>query len=126
MKDKVLLDKLRVATIEAKLKEEESKIAEQEKLKKIQRDKARKEVEKKFKNFENRLMQEANSGSSYEVVEIIKTPDFSNWDLHIQESFKFLQDKGFEPEVRERKEGDIPRAYSTKEAPYFIIVSWEE
>ena len=95
---------------------------------------ARKKAEKSLKNFDKKLFNDANRGWEYYLVKTIKKENISNgdgskienWPIEDQELFKLLEERGYEPEIRKRNDGDRPTAYSSHDKPYMIIVSWEE
>ncbi|EKD25633.1 MAG: hypothetical protein ACD_80C00010G0002 [uncultured bacterium (gcode 4)] len=131
MKNITLLLELREATKKAKEAVLKRIQLEEEKKKENERKEIRKQVEKKLRNLERDMMSDASCGNSYTIVHTVQERDkksnkFEDWSIELQEIYKFLEEKGLEPEVRKRIDGDRPTAYSVEECPYAIIVSWEE
>lgn len=137
MKNTVLFEKLRETTRQAKENELKEIQLKEKKEKEAERKEMKKRVEKKLKNIEQEMLNSASNGHPYHVVEMIwlnttkskkieKCNKIEEWTIELQETYKLLEERGFDPEIRKRSDGDQPSAYSVGEVPYVIAVSWEE
>lgn len=134
MKNKTLLLQLQNAVKEVRKKAHESEEQEKVQEEKENREKARKLAESNLKKLDKDMLIAANRGETNYIVDCLfanklLSGDGSNidhWAIPYQELFKLLDERGYEPELRKRKNGDKPYAYTATHVPYNIVVSWEE
>lgn len=138
MKNNDLLLQLQDATEKGKIKkEEQNKEAEKKQAERVEKEAQKeglKRAQRKMKGLNKTLLNTANEGYSEDIIELIWGEHLTNgdgskpehWGPYEKELFRLLEEGGYEPQIRKRKNGDRPYAYSEQDVPYVIIVSWEK